>query len=146
MTALTLSPFDAFAPHAPQTLHAGDRRSRDMPRLLMAITVLSLVDLGVTLGFMTTVGMYEANPLVSLLTRCAYPAAAIVLLKLVSTGVSVGILHWLRDTGSARLVAWLLLGVLAWLMVHWVRYSVVVSAVGPIGLENVTGANGWVSL
>ena len=140
MATLTLSQLDAHA------AHAGDSRSRGMARLLTGIIVLSLVDLGVTLGYMKTVGMYEANPLVQSLTRCAYPAAAIVLLKLVCTGVSVGILHWLRDTGSARLVAWLLLGVLTWLMVHWVRYGVVISAIGPVSLEGVTGTTGWVSL
>jgi hypothetical protein len=104
------------------------------------------VDLVVTLSYMKTTGMYEANPVVTLLTQCACPALAIALLKLVSTSVSVGILHWLRHTGSARLVAWLLLGVLSWLMVHWVRYSLVASALGPSSLQNLAGATGWVSL
>ncbi len=89
--------------------------------LVAAIAAMSLVDLYLTLLFLTHTGMSEANPLAR--AMIAYQSPAILAAwKCTTVLLSVGILIYIRDRRSAELGAWIGAVVLALLMAHWSRY------------------------
>lgn len=89
--------------------------------LVAAIAAMSLVDLYLTLLFLTHTGMSEANPLAR--AMIAYQSPAILAAwKCTTVLLSVGILIYIRDRRSAELGAWIGAVVLALLMAHWTRY------------------------
>lgn len=94
-----------------------------MRGMLLAIGGLSLVDLAVTLAYMTTLGMYEANPIARLLAATASPVVAIVLFKVLTVGMSLWLFHRLRRFASARAMALVMVAVLVCVTVQWVRYG-----------------------
>lgn len=100
-----------------------------MRGLLLAIGGLSLVDLAVTLTYMKTMGLYEANPIVRLLAASASPVFAIVLFKCATVAVAIALLHRLRRFTSARVMAAAMVAVLVWVSVQWVRYGAVTAEV-----------------
>ena len=104
-------------------LAAPNRRSRRVSLLLAVVVVLSVADLIITLGFMGTVGMLEANPIVVHVARWTGSIAAIALCKCLSVSIAVLLLHALRRHPQAELGAWVAVIVLIWLSVQWVRYA-----------------------
>ncbi len=122
---------------ASRTTPAGDRRAKRVDLLLVAIAGLSAVDLIVTLYYMNTVGMFEANPIVRHLAQCAHPAWAIALFKALSVMASVTPVSVLRQRATAELGAWAMVGVLVWVTVQWACYALTIDAqalaeVGPL--------------
>jgi hypothetical protein len=117
-----------------------------MPWLLGGIAGLSAVDLVMTLGFMTTIGMFEMNPIVHALTRTPCPAAAIALFKTLTTALALTVLYALRRRRSAVVAARLMACVLAWLTVQWVRYGTVMSDLDAATLVEVARETNWVVL
>ncbi|MHC4947555.1 MAG: DUF5658 family protein [Planctomycetota bacterium] len=102
-------------------------RDQRMGRLLAAIVLLSLVDAVLTIGFMRTTGMYEANPLVIRLVEWTGSTAVIGLYKAATVGVGVAILYRLRSRLASELAAWFMTAVLVALTCQWVRYTRVVA-------------------
>ena len=111
---------------APQThtliLHARTRSSR-VTVLLTAIVLLSMLDLVLTVGHMTSNGMFESNPLVTALVEWSGTALAVIDFKALSVLVGVSLLYRTRRHVSSELAAWLMTIVLAVLAVRWAQYT-----------------------
>ncbi len=90
--------------------------------LLLATCVLGVYDLALTLVFSTSVGMVELNPFARLIMRVYDSPGMLVLWKLLSMGLSAGIIWRLRRTRIGELTAWLALAVLIALCMHWVQF------------------------
>lgn len=89
--------------------------------LVVAIAAMSLVDLYLTLLFLTHTGMSEANPLAR--AMIAYQSPAILAAwKTMTVVLCGGILIFMRSRRSAELGAWVGAIVLGLLMAHWTRY------------------------
>lgn len=109
-------------------------RCRRVSRVLMVVAVLSLVDLVLTLYFMTGGGMAEGNPLVRWVVEHTQSAMVIAVLKLVTVVFGTGLMYLVRHHRAAEVGAWLSAAVLVWLTVQWGIYASIVSAVDPMML------------
>lgn len=89
--------------------------------LVFATMMLAAGDLYMTLTFLTTVGMVEANPIARLVMEHQSPAI-IVLWKLATTALGLGILYKLRTRVGAEVGAWVCFIALAALAFHWLGY------------------------
>ena len=147
MTALTYQLDLRHGQPMPGLAESLARRTTRVRRLLLVIAGLSVVDLFVTLFYMKTVGMYEANPIVHALAESAHPVAAIALFKLASLAIGVGLLYGFRRRTTAYIGAWLMVGVLTWLTVQWARYGFVMADLDLMTLVSFTDADpDWVRL
>lgn len=99
--------------------------------LVGVIVVLSLADLYLTLLYLRSVGMGEANPLAHLImTYCSVEALAAW--KILTVVLASTILVKLRKVRSAEIGAWTCAIGLCVLTVHWYRYSREVSQLTPV--------------
>lgn len=96
-------------------------RSRRVVTLAAGIVLLSLLDLVMTLTFLTHVGMEEANPLARGIMAYGSPVL-LALWKAACVGLTVGILFTFRRTRQAEVGAWVCALVMGWLTVRWVGY------------------------
>lgn len=97
-------------------------RSTRVVLLLAAIVLMSLADLDMTLCYTRSVGMAESNPIARLIIG-TQSISAVVCFKVLTSALGVGLLFRLRRWRSAELGAWILLGVMGWLMVRWGIYN-----------------------
>lgn len=86
-----------------------------------AIGAMSMVDLYLTLLYLTHTGMSEANPLARAIIAYQSPMVLAVW-KLLTVSACVGILFLIRHKRSAEMGAWVGVVVLGALMTHWIRY------------------------
>lgn len=106
-------------------------RSKRVCVLVGIVVVLSLADLYLTLLYLRSVGMGEANPLVHLiLTYCSVEALAAW--KILTVVFASAILLRLRHVRSAEIGAWACAIGLCILTVHWYRYSGEVTQLTPV--------------
>ncbi len=99
--------------------------------LVGVIVVLSLADLYLTLLYLRTVGMGEANPLAHLILQyCSVEALAAW--KILTVLLATVILLALRRVRCAEVAAWGCAIGLCVLTVHWYRYSRDVSQLTPV--------------
>lgn len=96
-------------------------RSFRVITLVTMIAVMSVVDLYLTILYVTHTGMSEANPLARAMMGYQSPTI-LALWKLATVVLSLGILVVIRKKRSAEIGAWIECFVLAWLMVHWTGY------------------------
>ena len=113
------------------------RRSGRVGRLLLAVVVLSGVDLVLTHAFMSTVGMSEANPLAAGLVRLTGSTLGIALLKATTVLVAVSVLYRLRFSLPAEVGAWFATLILTALTVQWVLYAGEMSALDLTTLDQI---------
>lgn len=106
---------------------ASNDRSERVRRLLVAVVILSLMDLAATLVCMKTIGMYEANPIVRQLAGLPFPATAISLFKMATLAAAIAPVYSLRSRWSAELAAVLMVVVLSGVGLLWARYILVVA-------------------
>ncbi|MEL7474432.1 MAG: DUF5658 family protein [Planctomycetota bacterium] len=97
------------------------RRSPRVCLLVAAIIVLSVVDLYLTLMFLTHGGMLESNPLARIIINAGSPVALIGW-KIGTVTLSAFILLRARRHGVAEIGAWVGLAVLCWLGGQWIGY------------------------
>lgn len=97
-----------------------DRSSRVIV-LLALIALMSVVDLYLTVLYITHTGMNEINPLARAMMEYKSPAI-LGLWKLTTVSLGVGILVVIRRRRSAEIGAWLGCAVLGVLMNHWLAY------------------------
>jgi Domain of unknown function (DUF5658) len=97
-------------------------RATRVTALLIGIVLLSLGDLYMTLLHLVNFGMLEQNPLAREIMAHNSPAALVVW-KLITVGLAVGILFWARRRPAAELAALFCCGVLTWLTLRWSSYS-----------------------
>ncbi|MEL6328153.1 MAG: DUF5658 family protein [Planctomycetota bacterium] len=90
--------------------------------LLFAVVAMSVVDLLITLEFLTSVGMAEANPVARLVISTNSPVAITVWKGL--TVASAALILWrLRERPVAELAAWFACLALAAVTVRWLQYT-----------------------
>jgi len=89
--------------------------------LIALITAMSIIDLYLTILYITHSGMNEVNPLARAMME--YQSLALLgLWKAATVVLGVGILGMIRHKRSAELGAWTGFLILAFLMTHWVSY------------------------
>lgn len=99
------------------------RRIRRMHVLLIGIVILSVLDLLLTLDHLRTNGLLEANPLVVTLVEATQSVWVLVLYKLASVSICVGVLFAIRRHRSGEIGAWFGLTVLVGLTALWSVYE-----------------------
>lgn len=99
---------------------------RRVALLLLATAMMGIADLLYTLTYMTGPGMMEINPL----ARHAVALGGTTMLiqfKLLTILMSAGILYCCRRHKTAELWAWVCVGVMFTLMMHWVHYNATIT-------------------
>lgn len=89
--------------------------------LIAMVMLLGLADLDLTLVYARSIGMAEGNPVARAVMGLNSPAA-VVAFKLATMLVAFWIILRYRGTRYAETGAWIMLGVMAWLMVQWCLY------------------------
>ena len=108
-------------PAIPTLLSVFNDRSYRVIVLVALITAMSVIDLYLTILYITHTGMNEINPLAR--AMMGYESPAILgLWKLATVALGVGILALIRHKRSAEIGAWVGCLILGSLMVHWVSY------------------------
>jgi len=97
-------------------------RARRVILLVLAMTAMNLADLTLSLTYMRSIGMYEANPLAREMIAIG-GADQLVRYKLFLTILSGGLLYLLRRHRFAEQAAWASVGVLLLLTMHWGHYN-----------------------
>jgi hypothetical protein len=113
--------------------------------ILCAVLLLSLGDLYMTVEHLTSVGMFEQNP-VARAVMGAGSTLALTLWKLCTVGLGLAILYRARRTAWGEMGAWVCLLALLWLTVRWALYADAAPGMTPYihALADSHGA-GWVS-
>ena len=96
----------------------------------MFVTLLSTLDLFLTLHQMQASGMAEANPIVVKLLTMMPSAWALAAYKTLSVGVWVGLQVLVRRTLVGELGAWLAAAMLIGVIVVWIFYLQIVGIDG----------------
>ena len=113
--------------------------------LLMFVTVLSTLDLFLTLHQMQASGMAEANPIVVKLLAIMPSAWTLAAYKTLSVGVWVGLQVLVRRTLVGELGAWLAAAILIGVIVAWFLYLQIVGIDGFTHVQTL-GLGDWVVL
>ncbi|MCA9303329.1 MAG: hypothetical protein KC996_04340, partial [Phycisphaerales bacterium] len=95
-------------------LRAAGTRPFRVITLVVMIAVMSVVDLYLTILYVTHTGMSESNPLARAMMGYQSPAI-LALWKLATVVLSLGILVMIRTKRSAEIGAWIECLVLGWL-------------------------------
>jgi len=97
-------------------------RAKRVIAMMVCVAAVSFADLAMTLTYATTVGMMEVNPIARYIMSADTPVF-IILWKLMTVGLCIGVLTTLRHRKSAERASWIcLLGMLA-LAAHWVNFN-----------------------
>jgi uncharacterized protein DUF5658 len=115
----TRAPIAAAAPSA--LIAPFKRRSSRVIVLVTLIAVMSMVDLYLTILYVTHTGMNEVNPLARAMMEYQSPAV-LGIWKIATVVLGVGILTFIRNKRSAEFGAWIGFLILGMLMSHWVSY------------------------
>ncbi len=113
--------------------------------LLMFVTLLSTLDLFLTLHKMQASGMAEANPIVVKLLAMMPSAWTLAAYKTLSVGVWVGLQVLVRRTLVGELGAWLAAAILMGVIVAWILYLQIVGIDGFTHVQTL-GLGDWVVL
>jgi hypothetical protein len=112
-------------PSLAQTL-SPQSRPRRVVFLLAATAFMSFGDLALTLTYATSTGMVETNPIARAVMLHNSPLF-VVIWKLATMVLGLGILWWARRAKAAEVAAWLCFLILMALCVHWLSFATVVS-------------------
>ena len=114
--------------------------------LIALIAAMSMVDLYLTILYITHTGMNEINPIARAMMEYQSPAI-LGLWKLATVTLGVGILAFIRKKRSAEIGAWIGCLILSLLMSHWVNYINEHSRIteSPIAIESM-GDPSWVHM
>lgn len=98
----------------------GDRSFRVIV-LIALIAAMSMIDLYLTILYITHTGMNEVNPIARAMMEYQSPAI-LGIWKVATVTLGVGILAVIRRKRSAEFGAWIGCFILGFLMSHWVSY------------------------
>lgn len=98
------------------------RRGRRVLILLAAVSLLGVGDLYATLAHVNSIGMVELNPVAAYLID-ADSDAGLVLYKLGTIGIAVGLVVRSRHHRSAEAASWIMILIMAALTFHWQNYN-----------------------
>ncbi len=91
--------------------------------ILMAVILLSTGDMVLTAHQLRTIGMAEANPLAAMLITSTSSIWPLIIYKLATVALSVGMLYRIRRRLQAEIGAWICFVVMLALTAHWLRYT-----------------------
>jgi len=127
-----------------QGLAGTHRRTARLVGLLAVLSVLSLVDLWLTLTFATSVGMLESNPVARAVMAMGCPNLLAVW-KIACVGLACGFLFCARRSRWAEPAAWFCVVLLVWLTVRWTSYiGEMDQLTGLLGSAAMVGDPKWV--
>lgn len=107
------------------------RRAWRVIMLTAAVAVMSVLDLYITLLYVRTVGMGEANPLARWMMS-HFSADVLIWWKLLTVALACTIFLTARRTKVGEIGAWVSCGVLIWLTLRWTTYSHEVTCLTPV--------------
>ncbi len=117
--------------------------------LVVAAWLMGLADLAITMTYLTSVGMYEGNPVARYVIGLGSPAI-VVAFKLGTMLVTSWIVLAQRRRWQAEMVAWVSVVVLGMLTAHWLNYIAYAEAkqdvLSTVALDPSFAAGSWVSL
>jgi hypothetical protein len=113
-------PWTWLAPLRQAASHAA--RGERVVILVVACVLMSLGDLYMTLTYVTSVGMLEANPVARALMSLNSPVAVIAW-KCALTLFGAGVLVFFRRLRAAELAAWVVFAGMALLTLHWQGFN-----------------------
>jgi hypothetical protein len=117
--------------------------------LTIVVWLLGLVDLGITMTYLTNIGMFESNPIARAVIGLGSPTL-VVAFKLATMVLSTAIVLGLRARWHGEAVALLSVAILGWLTFRWLGYvefaDSTTSAIAVVALDPSQGLGEWVSL
>lgn len=121
-------------------------RSRRVLALLVAVVLLSIADLEMTLGFATSGGFLEANPIAHFIMQHG-SVSAVAAWKLLTILFFALIIYRARASRIAEYAAWFCFFALLWLMLRWNGYTEQVAFITPyMSTAEQLADPRWVSL
>ncbi|MEM9166526.1 MAG: DUF5658 family protein [Planctomycetota bacterium] len=125
------------------------RRPMRIAVLLVAATILGLADLALTLTYLTSIGMFEGNPIARLVIASG-SAWTVAAFKVLTIALTVWITVIMRRRWQAEMLAWVSAVVMLGLFLHWLGYiAYAESSTGTlavVALDPSHAAGSWVSL
>jgi hypothetical protein len=100
------------------------RRASRVTVLLLGIIVLSIADLAVTLAYLQTTGMLEANPIAEYLIRTTDSSWALGIYKMTTVAIAVTVLWYLRRRLEGEVASWCGISILVGVSFLWHGYAV----------------------
>jgi uncharacterized membrane protein YhaH (DUF805 family) len=119
-------PIPLSLPASLAQIFAPENRARRVVFLLAATALMCLGDLALTLTYTTSMGMVETNPIARAVMANNSPLF-VVLWKLATMVLGLGILFWARRVRAAETAAWLCFFIMVALCLHWLSFATVVS-------------------
>jgi len=120
-------------------------RSQRVTLLLFATVLMGLADLALTLTFLTSVGMIEANPVARAVMQLNHPGY-VVLWKLATMLVGIGLLFWARRYRGAEVGTWVCFVAMAALSYHWLTYAEVTATEPDYAVMAAVDDPRWISI
>ncbi len=102
---------------------AGGGRSRRVIALLGAVVLLSLGDLLLTLAYLKSVGLMEANPIAAYLIESTQSAWVLAGYKGLTVGICATVLFCLRRHREGEIGAWCAAAILVLTALQWHQYA-----------------------
>ncbi len=101
----------------------GVGRSRRVIALIGAVVLLSLGDLLITLDYLKSSGLMEANPIAAYLIESTQSAWVLACFKGLTLGICVTVLFCLRRRREAEIGAWCAAAILVLTALQWHQYT-----------------------
>ena len=98
-------------------------RSRRVNLLIVGIVLLSLGDLLITITYLQSTGMLEANPIAGYIIRVTGSVSILAAYKALTVGICVGLLYRLRRLVEGEAAAWCAVSILAFMSFQWYHYA-----------------------
>ena len=98
-------------------------RSERVTWLLIGIVAISIVDLVLTITYLTSVGMSEGNPIALWLLRLTNSVWPLAVYKIITVAICVTLLYRTRFRRESELAAWCAMLILCALAVWWNQYT-----------------------
>jgi hypothetical protein len=91
--------------------------------LIVGIVLLSLGDLLITITYLRSTGMLEANPIAGYIIRLTGSVSVLTAYKALTVGVCVGLLYRMRRLVEGEVAAWCAVSILACMSLQWYHYG-----------------------
>ena len=110
----------------------------------MGVILLSIGDLLITVTYLRSTGMMEANPIAETIIRVTGSVAALAAYKALTVGICVSLLYRLRRLVEGEVAAWCAVAILALLAIQWHNYARAGAAFADVELARTWApGDGW---
>ncbi len=91
--------------------------------MIVGIVLLSLGDLLITITYLQSTGMLEANPIAGYIIRLTGSVSVLTAYKALTVAICVGLLYRLRRMVEGEVAAWCAVSILAVISFQWYHYA-----------------------